>query len=176
MKHLPAVTIVLLWGSLTGSAQNFGLGGPQRVVLEAAPTSSGCPIGMRVEQGAGGQVLQADDAQSRGIAQQFRLIMSSLNSVDIVGAQVTAHGFAAKPRYLPAQDAQPGSPDLTKTIDLKPTIKSKGNAYSDVRLPSFTAVSLIDLDSVTYADGSTWHSSAGKTCHVVPGLMLISRR
>jgi hypothetical protein len=97
--------------------------------------------------------------------------MSNSRSVDIVAAQITAHGFDAKTRYLPAQFPRTASPGLTKTVNLDLTVKSRGNESTDLRLARFTAVSWIDLDSVTYADGTTWHSSAGKTCHVVPELM-----
>jgi hypothetical protein len=103
--------------------------------------------------------------------------MSNSRSIDIVGAQITARGFDAKTRYSPAQYPRAASPDLTKTVDFDLTVKSKGNESTDLRLARFTAVTWIDLDSVTYADGSTWHASAGKTCRVVPDLMrLVSTR
>jgi hypothetical protein len=172
MNHVPAVSLVLLFGSMTVAAQSLVLN-RQPAVLNGVPMSSGCPIGMRVEHGNSEQSLQANGERPTGIAQQLHVVMSNLGSADIVGAQITAHGFAAKTRSLPAQYPHTGSPKLTKTVALKLTMKSEGNAYSDVRLPSFTTVSLIDLDSVTYADGSTWHSSASQTCHAVPELMML---
>jgi hypothetical protein len=33
----------------------------------------------------------------------------------------------------------------------------------------FTAVNFIDLDSVTYADGTSWHAANGKTCRLSLG-------
>lgn len=35
-------------------------------------------------------------------------------------------------------------------------------------LNRFTAISLIDIKSITYANGLTWHSSAQETCHFAP--------
>jgi hypothetical protein len=176
MNRVPAVSLVLLFGSMTVTAQSLVLD-RQPAVLNGVPMSSDCPIGMRVEQqGAGEQMLRANSDRPKGIAQQLQVIMSNSSSLGIVGARITAHGFAAKTHSLPAQYPRTGSPELTKTVDLKLTMSS-GSAYSDIRLPGFTAVSVIDLDSVTYADGSTWHSSAGKTCHAVPDrMMLISSR
>jgi len=177
MNHVPAVSLVLLFGSMAITAQSLVLDGPQRVVLEAVPTGSSCPVGIQVQHRSGSERLQANQPQSKGIAQYLQVTMSNSRSLDIVGAQITAHGFDAKTRYLPAQYSRTSSPGLTKTVDLDLTVKSKGNASTDLRLPRFTAVSWIDLDSVTYADGTTWHSSAGKTCHVVPELMrLVSSR
>jgi hypothetical protein len=175
MKHVAAVSLALLFGSMTVTAQSLVLN-RQQAILNAVPESSDCPIGFKVEHGLSAQTLGASDRQSREIAQQLHVIMSNSGSVDLVGAKITAHGFAAKTRYLPAQSDQTGSAEFTKTVDLRLAAKSNGSAYSDVRLPSFTAVTWIDLDSVTYADGSTWHSSVGKTCHAAPGLMLISSR
>jgi hypothetical protein len=176
MKHMPVVSLVLLFGSMAVTAQNLGLGNIQTTVLNAVPPSSDCPVGMRVEHGNGDQLLWAKD-RPKGIAQYLQVIMNNSKSVDIVGAQITVHGFAAKTRYLPAQSSPTSSPDLMKTVDLDLTVKSKGDASTDLRLPRFTAVSWIDLDSVSFADGTTWHSSVGKTCHVVPELMrLVSSR
>ena len=33
----------------------------------------------------------------------------------------------------------------------------------------FTAVKFIDLESVTYADGTSWHASNGKPCRILVG-------
>jgi hypothetical protein len=176
MKHMPVVSLVLLFGSMTAAAQSFGPGSIQTTVLNAVPPSSDCPIGMRVQHGNGDQLLWAKD-RPVGIAQYLQVIMSNSKSVDIVGAKITVYGFAAKTRYIPAQSPRTSSPDLTKTVGLDLMVKSKGGQSTDLRLPHFTAVSWVDLDSVTYADGTTWHSSVGKTCHVVPELMrLVSSR
>jgi hypothetical protein len=168
MNHMPAVSLALLFGSMTVAAQSVGLGNSQQAVLEVVPTSSGCPIGISVQHGSSPELLKASKPQPPGIAQYLQVTMSNSKSVDIVGAQITAHGFDAKTRYFPAQVS---SPDLTKTSDLDLTVKSKGDGTTGLRLARFTAVSWIDLDSVTYADGTTWHSSVGTTCRVVPGLM-----
>jgi hypothetical protein len=46
----------------------------------------------------------------------------------------------------------------------------KGNRpiTTDLSLSHFTAVTSIDLDSITYADGSTWRSASAGACSVVP--------
>ena len=170
MNHVPAVSLVLLFGSMTLTAQSLVLD-KQPAVLNLVQMSSSCPVRISVQHRSGLERLEANQPQSKEIAQYLQVTMSNSRSLDIVGAQITAHGFDAKTRYLPAQYLRTSSPDLTKTVDLDLTVQSKGNASTDLRLPRFTAVSWIDLDSVTYADGTTWHSSAGKTCHVVPELM-----
>ena len=170
MNHVPAVSLVLLFGSMTVTAQSLVLDN-QPVVLNLVQMSSSCPVRISVQHRSGLERLEANQPQSKEIAQYLQVTMSNSKSVDIVGAQITAHGFDAKTRYLPAQLPLTASPDLTKTVDLDLTVKSRGNESTDLRLARFTAVSWIDLDSVTYADGTTWHSSAGKTCHVVPELM-----
>jgi hypothetical protein len=149
---------------MTLTAQSLVLD-KQPAVLNLVQMSSSCPVEISVQHRSGWERLEANQPQSKEIAQYLQVTMSNSRSLDIVGAQITAHG------YLPAQYLRTSSPDLTKTVDLDLTVQSKGNASTDLRLPRFTAVSWIDLDSVTYADGTTWHSSAGKTCHVVPELM-----
>jgi hypothetical protein len=53
--------------------------------------------------------------------------------------------------------------------------KSMGSV--DLELTGFTSVTLLNVDSIQYAGGSTWQASATHTCHLVPdGTMLIGLR
>jgi hypothetical protein len=76
----------------------------------------------------------------------------------------------------PAQAAQDRSA-IAKSIDLKVKVEPKSQTTTDIMLPGFTSVSVIDVDMVHYAGGSTWRSTADRRCQVAPdGVMLISRR
>jgi len=98
----------------------------------------------------------------KGIAQLLHLIVTSPNSKRVVAANVTVHGFANKGRVVPTLSAQDSS-DATKTFDVKFPAEPK-EISTDLAVPGFSAVSAIDLNSVTYADGSTWKLAAGSTC------------
>jgi hypothetical protein len=105
------------------------------------------------------------------------MTLTNSNPHAIVGMQITVHGFPAKARVIPTLSTESDTSELKQTIDLKINVGSNQNASTDLRLRAFTAVRLLDVDSVDYADGSTWHASTHQTCHVEPdGFMLVSNR
>ena len=104
--------------------------------------------------------------------QRLQLTVSNPSSRDIVSAQFTAHGFSNKPRAMDLSAGSP-EPDLAKTIDVALGVKGKGHASSDVSLNHFTAVTSIDLNSITYADGSTWRAPSPGACSIAPSPVML---
>jgi hypothetical protein len=179
MNRASILPLVFLFATLSAIGQNV-----------ARATGTTCPVGMQATHGrslpssvnAGGAHQQGPAINGRqfvaqppvpAINQQIHLVMTNPLSRDIVSAQFTAHGFSNKSRTVYLDDAQ--APDLTTTVKVVIDVKGNGHASSDLSLSDFTAVSSIDLNSITYADGSTWHSSSLGACSVVPdGVMLIA--
>jgi hypothetical protein len=54
-----------------------------------------------------------------------------------------------------------------------PDVKGMGRASSDLSLKRFTAVTAIDLNSVTYKDGATWHASSPGACSTIFDLIML---
>jgi hypothetical protein len=80
---------------------------------------------------------------------------------------------------MPATESASGSSDgtITRTLHLNLTLDPNANASADLTLKSFTSVTRIDLDTIDYADGSSWKSSTAQACRIAPdGLMLIGSR
>ncbi|HWZ52734.1 MAG TPA: hypothetical protein VNW54_14850 [Granulicella sp.] len=158
--------------------------------LYAIPDSTGCPIGLRAQRESSfGSVIVKDgqhheDGQDNkggeaksGIAQRLHMTVTNSNPRQIVGIQITVHGFAAKARITPTVSAQLDTSELKRSIDLKLSVGANQRASTDLRLSQFTSVSLLDIDAVDYADGSSWHPSSQQTCHIAPdGIMLVSSR
>ena len=148
-------------------------------------TSFSCPVNMQarhamqtpVSVNADGKDLQgpAIHAPKEQVAPQFQrlqLTLSNPSSRDIVSAEFTAHGFSNKPR---ARDLSAGSnePDLAKTIEIALGLKGNGHVSSDLSLQHFTAVTSIDLNSLTYADGTTWHAPSPGACSITPSPVML---
>ncbi len=125
-----------------------------------------------------GQGTQAfADRHHSGVAQKLQLTLNNRKYTEIVGLHITVHGVDAKARLFPAQTVAKNSSDIQKSIDLKLKIDPQSQTSTELFLPAFTWVSMVNLDSVNYADGSVWHSSAQHSCEIYPdGFMLISRR
>jgi hypothetical protein len=181
----PAITLIAL-APTVAPAQSRTPDPTQSATLYRRPDTTGCPVGVRAQREVTlGTVIVKDgqdgqDGRSRPeneITQRLHMTLSNSNPHAIVGMQITVHGFPAKARVVPTVSAQSDRSELEKTIDLKINVGSNQNASTDLRLRAFTAVRLLNVDSVDYADGSSWHASAQQTCHVEPdGFMLVSSR
>jgi hypothetical protein len=142
-----------------------------------------CPIDMRVHQGIGGGTIAVDkDGVKRHVfAQRLRLFLNELGRADsdrrIVSATVTVHGSNGKAQMLPldgGSGVNSGSMERTLSVDLQNW--GEPGVSGDIRLPGFTSASMVNLQSVTYDDGSTWKVSGRETCRVAPDpLMLVGR-
>jgi hypothetical protein len=138
-----------------------------------------CPVGLHVSHGTFFLERKTMYGPSNGDVapsvpyQLLHLTMTNFLSQDIVSAQITVHGFSDKWRVIPLSNESP-APDLAKTVDVALNVKGNGHASSDLSLSRLTAVAAIDVNSVTYADGSTWHTSSPGACSVTPdGFMLV---
>ena len=67
-----------------------------------------------------------------------------------------------------------GAAEATKILTVSFSADD-GSASADVHVPGFTSVSSVELQQVTYADGSTWKMSSSSFCRVAPDpLMLVA--
>jgi hypothetical protein len=177
MNHARALSLALLLGSLTLSAQSHAQKPSDPAVLQLVPLQNSCPIDMRAQQGTNGTMLSVENARPKGLAQLLHLTVTNSKPVGIVAAEITVHGFTAKGRAMPALSWRSDSAEATKTFDLRLSVDAKQDASTDLWVRAFTAISFIELNSVTYSNGSSWHSSPKTTCQVeLDGLMEISRR
>ena len=178
-----AIALAILFGSLTLTAQNagkgFGVAGiqglngdksqPAGVVTSSLPIFSACPIGMRARHESFFQrELVNGSTKRKDYGMQIGLTLTSQHSKRIAEAKVTVRGLNSKGHFLPTDATHSGSSDRTRTMDVAFTTGTDGSVLTDFLLPGFTAVTSIQLDSVTYADGSTWRFSPDGFCNVAP--------
>jgi hypothetical protein len=120
-----------------------------------------CPMGLQVRHGGGLPIaVGAADLKSQNGKvppsvqnQGIHLTVANPSSRDVVGIEITVHGFSEKWRYVPLSD-MPQKPDFAKTVSLSLDVKKSGHASRDLALSHFTAVTSVDLNSIKYADGS----------------------
>ena len=107
----------------------------------------------------------APDVDQRS-SQRFDFKMTNFLPHEIVNAEITAHAFSDKWRVfsVPAP-----TPDLWRTVDVAFDVKGNGSATRELSFAHFPAIRTFDVNSVTYADGSTWHASSPGACSVPQG-------
>jgi hypothetical protein len=172
MHRAAAISLAILLASTALTAQTtprtgFGVAsmegiGPaqaQATVVQAPPPS--CPVNLTARQSPGANRMEVNGVQAKGIVQNLHLTVTGPNSKRVVAAKVTVYGFAGKVRAVETSSAQ--APSDAKTFDVRfPSGPSE--IATDLAVPGFSGVRVIDLNAVTYADGSTWKLAAGSTC------------
>jgi hypothetical protein len=140
---------------------------------------------MRVQRTGAGAVMYAGrDAGSISGADVSQKIHVSFNTQQkrVVAAVVTVRGYSAEVRAMPAggvaSTGASGAGDagsISQTVHLQ--FGAGKSAATDVLLQSFAAVSRVDLESATYADGTGWKAGSRNACQVEPDrLVLVAGR
>jgi hypothetical protein len=163
-------------GSITWTTQQAS---PEQVQRAAADLlANSCPVALHARQSSAAfrREVTSAGADPRGLAQHLHLTAASPQGRQIVAANVTVRGFADKARTLATSPAHDGA-DSAKTMDVKFPNQPGREAAADVTVPGLSGVTTIELNSVTYADGSTWKLTGGSVCRSpIDGFMLIGNR
>lgn len=177
---LIAVTLVAAQNSSPGPTSQGNAQARDFVLYLPGPT---CPVSMHALQGSGkGLIAVHGEQRVSGYSQHIHLVLTNPKSTKIAGARVKVFGLSAKNRIEKAS-ADPNTAldltnrkinfDLTKTLDVTFAPESETSVATDLILPSFTSVLSIQLESLSYKDGSTWAIAGQQACHVAPDPMML---
>jgi hypothetical protein len=145
----------------------------QTEIAIAQAAVSACPVALRAQQSAAAFTRQVDGTQQRGIAQRLHLSVTRSAGRRVASATVTVHGAGNKPRMVLTATAE-GTADAAKSFDVTFVGEPESELAADLWVPGFSAVSSVEVNSVTYSDGSTWKLATGGSCsYPVDGLMLV---
>jgi hypothetical protein len=160
-------------------------------IVQVSPPQPACPVSMNAKQrGMTDMVRVRDGQQSQppsGPTQRLRLTLTNTQSGDIVSAKVTVHGFkpSARVNYADLNGAgsngsgsnSSGSVYGANQVWRQVTVDFAGAGGKAVTgeliVPGMTAVTRIDLDSVTYLDGATQEYGAERGCRVQPDPLVL---
>jgi hypothetical protein len=173
MRSLSA--FVLLFFAVTVTVAQSSNNSPVVLTVPSANATTGCPIGFAASRQADFQTMLASDRSQPGPAQGLHLMLSHLNAPAIQSIEVTVYGISPKLRALPADG--PSSDTISRTFELQRQIGSTSLTEGDVWMHNVGSLSRVDLISVTFTDGSTWHATDSLKCRAVPSnFVLVTRR
>lgn len=173
MRNLPGTcSLLLLSSALLGQTPTAA-----HVILLSSPTQ-GCPVGLAANRLPGGGVVSVESGRGQRrpawrVSFQPAIVHSSADSgYAIVGAKVTLHGLSGS-RGVPALSGRLGESKEEFTLVLA---ADRDHAFSSTVYPGkLTGVTSIELNELTYADGTQWHEAAESACEVAPnGYMLVA--
>jgi hypothetical protein len=175
MKHAVTALFAILLGSVILAAQSPDQKPTKGVVIQGPTGNTACPVAMHARQGMSGDILAVNDSRHKGTAQLLHLILSSGDSRVITGGEVTVHGLSGKSRITRTFSTEQDSSDAVPNLPVKFSAGNQKNVVADLWVPGMTTVHAIELNSITYADGSTWKFLTEKACRTIPDpTMLIS--
>jgi hypothetical protein len=180
LAHVVGVMVVLssLWaGAQTGKpgVSSFGVGVVEQT--KEAQGSSLCPLTMHVRQGAGGKMTAVgkDGLRVKMFAARLKLLLEDPRtdkpSQRMAQATVTVHGMNGAGNVIPVE-GRSGRADITKTLTVRLGLDEDRAVAGDLWLPGFTVATMVDLESVTYEDGTVWKFAAAEGCHTSPDFLM----
>lgn len=175
MKLASLVSFAFLFGSFA-AAQSAGPQNAQALVAHPPLTSMGCPVSLHAQHGSSGNILKVDKTRPAGIAQLLHLILADADARQIVEGSLTVRGISGKGRIAQARGSSDAG-DVVKNLNVRFHPQEGANVAADMWAPGMTAVLSVELNSVTFADGSVWRFAGRDGCRVAPDpLMLIAGR
>lgn len=176
MKRVVVCTALLLT-SLTLAAQNADKTNtlPQIQILPPNSTAV-CPVSMSARQGIWDHTIKVRQGEQQHPPQPFgqRILLSLVDAhpARIVSATVAVHGTTGKNHMLQTVDSASGA-NATTTVTASFTKQGDGSVSADIYVPGFTSVTSLELQQVSYADGSTWKIDSSNACRVAPDPMML---
>lgn len=164
--------------SVAGFAQNTSpeatdrLKARQALAVAIANTKEhSCPVELSAKRSPDSGLIQTSPAGVRR-GQDLRLSFTPANAHGIAHAEFTVYGTSgAQVSPAGARSAR----HATEIFDVAPTSGEHHRFSTVVYLKRLTWVDYIHVNSLTFADGSEWHSSAASTCQVTPdGFRLVA--
>jgi hypothetical protein len=167
MRTLLAVTALLLAPSAllaqTASAT---------IVLQSSGAQN-CPVGIQAQhtpQGAVEQVGRSAERHQLG----YNISLRAFDSRLIRQARITLRGIAGA-QVLPAGASSESNANATESFTLTPGATPKATLQSVVYAEKLTGVRWVEVDELTYADGTQWRQTQGSVCRVAPnGFLLVN--
>jgi hypothetical protein len=171
MRRLSASLFFLLAGTSA-----FAQVSPTTFTLRSSDTL-GCPVGFNASRQANGQIMSAKDANQNSPVQGLHLTLGHRGYTprDIQSIEVTVYGTSPRARVLPL--AQQASDTVSKTFAFQRTSGDATLTDADVWMNQVGSLTAVDLISVSYADGTTWHPAANQKCRAIPSnFLLVTKR
>ncbi len=176
MKRTAWLAFAFLLCSVALPSQSKSQSEKQLNFVIVAPDLAACPAAMyaRHEGGLHQRTILVNGApapEPPGL--HMVLTLTGGRSPQISRATVTVHGLSihglnGRWQLLQTGNAHRDSGEINKTLGAVFAPGEDDTASANLVLPDFTSVKSIELDSVSYADGSTWKPAPHRACQVAP--------
>jgi hypothetical protein len=142
------------------------------------PSPDSCPVSLRARrQGSVMMHYAGEQPQDRTPAQRLEVTVHNSQARNVVSMGLRIYGYDGSLRMMPADTIQKNSHELSRRIELDLSVLGRRHASTELTMRQFGTVSRIDVETIEFADGTSWRSSEPGACSFTPDLyMLVSSR
>jgi hypothetical protein len=147
----------------------------QQAVTLRARLSSGCPVDMRLNQSTNSRALETGRGQQgHAFAASLHLDLSNAPGskavpANVKTADVTVHGYDGTTRFELVSPglASPGQEKLTvRRMEIRFVPQDGKGAAADFLVNGIVSARWLEVNSFTYANGTSWRPARGESCIV----------
>lgn len=140
-------------------------------IVALQSNGQGCPVGFQARRSPDGGLVSVAHSPKHH-QQSYQLSFSPGPGHFIAQARITFHGLAGG-RVIPAGYTTPG--DATESFNISPSPDARHLFQSTIYTEKLTGVQWVELNELTYADGTKWQETGTASCRVAPnGFMLVA--
>ena len=161
------VSLILAAAVLGHAAMASGQGS---ATVSRLPRPSTCPVSFAVEQRTAGQVYRVGDHRSAGSSQYLEITVTPPEQKRILSAEISVRGTDGS---LHALLVGRSAGDVEKTFHLRREADRLSYRQFGVWVEGMSSVRWVDLQSVTFADGTTLRSPGPADCRTEPNRLLL---
>jgi hypothetical protein len=146
---------------------------------DVPPSPDSCPVNLEAWRQGSVVMKNANDGQpDRTPAQQLQLTLTNYSQTrNVVSAVLKVYGYDGSVQAMPADPVRRGKGELSKTVEVSLTVLGGRSASTDLTMRKFGTVSRIEVESVEFADGTSWRAAEQGLCSFTPKLyMLVGSR
>ncbi|HEY4046704.1 MAG TPA: hypothetical protein VGM27_07550 [Acidobacteriaceae bacterium] len=160
--------------SLKQAAQ--GKAASTAVILSRTRQAAGCPLAMDAHLSSSAVLSRAEKQHpAQGPIQHIDVDLSNTEPSEVVSVDAHVQGISAAPRFVPLSEF-----NLPKSNSLPPPIPFHADRVLPIggklslswTLADATGVEWVQLDRITYANGSTWQRQQADVCKVEPSRIM----
>jgi hypothetical protein len=138
----------------------------EEVMSKMVAQLNACPVGFRAEVDPRLTLRDVKNGKKDADSTFLRVIFEPTDAkTTIVSASVTAHGVAPHGQLMLV--GQSADENRTQAFELTRGTGTAGLVQKEIEVTAVPFVRWVELNQITYADGSVWHAAEGTTCKSV---------
>ncbi len=130
-----------------------------------------CPVQLFAERQSPLTLQATGEAARPNPSQTLHVIITPTDTPPIQSIEATLHGFSSNAEVLPITHLP--ARNLTKTFHLERRTGQDSLTSFNLSMSGAGVLRWADVTSITYADGTAWHSPQPSLCRATPSLLTL---